>query len=101
MAGAVLTQRAAHRLLPYQEEVQVAGGHPQHLRVEHGVDVVRPRFEGHRVQPPVYQGLEHGAGHRGFTAPAGGGGKEQTGRLHSAPPVPLMSHTGFWASIMW
>ena len=70
---AVVLQQGPGAVLPQEEQIQVAALGPDDLAVEHGVDVVGAAFKGHRIYLSIHQGLQKGAGHRGFAPSAGGG----------------------------
>jgi len=59
--------------------VQVPGGDPQHLPVEHGIDIIRPALEGSRAQTAVLQKAQEAAGDHGLAAPARRRGQHDAG----------------------
>ena len=63
--------------LPLQKQVQIAAGHPQHLLVEHGVDVVWAALEGLNGHPPGPQRRQQGTGHHRLAAAAAHSGQHQ------------------------
>ena len=93
--GAVGGQQGTNLLFIAEEQVKIVGGHPEHLPVEHGVDVIRPGLKGGGGQAAPGHGAEKRTGDGGFAAAAGQRGKHQA--AHSAPP--LMRYAGFWAII--
>src|SRR5699024_3175500 len=72
--------------------------------VEHGVDVVRPAFEGAGGQPPAAQGRQQGAGDGGLAA-ARGRGRHQNlwdaGGVHTFSFAAVRIKTGFSARSRW
>ena len=66
--------QTAHRGFGGEIQVQVVAFHPQYRPVKHGVDVVRPAFEGAGVMPAPFEGGQQRAGHHRFAAARRGGG---------------------------
>ena len=76
-----------------EEQIQIMAVHLQSRTVEHGVDVVRPAFEGAGVGPALFQCRQHGAGHRGLAAAGPGRGDEELHHLR----IPVMRKMGLFA----
>lgn len=74
VAGAGVHVQAAHRGFTGQVQVQVVAFHSQHGTVKHGIDIIRPAFEGAGVVPAPFQGGQQGAGHHRLAAARVGGG---------------------------
>ena len=78
-ARAVLRQQVPQGVPVKEKWVQISAPGPDDPAVEHGVDVIRPALKGARVQPPVHQGLQYGAGGGGLSAPAAGSRQQDAG----------------------
>ena len=71
-----------------KEGVQVGSPGADDPAVEHGVDIVRPAFEGPDPEPPVRQSLEHGAGDGGLPAAAVGARQGDSGYVGGHDVLP-------------
>ena len=80
-ALSVLGQERVQGVRIEEKGIQVRAVGPNDPAVEHGVDVVRPAFEGPGIQAPVRKGLEQGAGDGGLPAAAVRSRQSQPGHL--------------------
>ena len=89
-----IPQRPPYTVRPLQKQVEIAAGHPEHARVEHRVDVIRPAFKACCRCSPAFQQGEQAAGERSFSATA-------AHRREHQPPhfgTPVTRNTGFCAN---
>ena len=91
--GGAAGVKRLHRGPVREEQIQIMAVHLQSGTVEHGVDVVRPAFEGAGVGPALFQCRQHCAGHRGLAAAGPGRGDEELHHLR----IPVMRKMGLFA----
>ena len=91
--GSVAGKNGPHHIPVGKKQIQIVAVHLQSRAVEHGVDVVRPAFEGAGVGPALFQRRQHCAGHRGLAAAGPWRGDKKLHHLR----IPVMRKMGLFA----
>ena len=76
-APAPLVKEILHGRPLREEQVQIMALHTQYGAVKHGIDIIRPAFEGAGVQPPAPQRRQKRAGDGGLSGGGCRGGHHQ------------------------